>query len=210
MKWPPLLLLSLLQHPHPGKGDKGVVSKQTGQCCPPGQAPWSLPNGAAVPALGEHEWTSAALTAAGTGTNAPLCPLSHLPLLLLGPRSPRTMAPSMPRFTAGKGGGKARTRVGSCQEKGMQEGERLWRGEMGDGEIPGGLEERRWLRDVWEGGSSFLPPSPAEFPKEHANGLPWHSRKISSGSSHFLCLECLPPTLCPLGIREWRVLSPYP
>lgn len=37
MKWPPPVLLSLLQHPHPGKGDKGVVSKQTGQCAPLGR-----------------------------------------------------------------------------------------------------------------------------------------------------------------------------
>lgn len=37
MKWPPAVLLSLLQHPHPGKGDKGVVSKQTGQCAPLGR-----------------------------------------------------------------------------------------------------------------------------------------------------------------------------
>lgn len=78
----------------------------------------------------------------------------------------------------------------------MQEGERLWRGEMGDGEIPGGLEERRCsdggLGEVWEGGSSFLPPFPAELPKERAHGLPWHSRKISSGSSHFLCLGMSP------------------
>lgn len=46
------------------------------------------------------------------------------------------MAPSMPRFTAGKGGGKARTRVGSCQEKGMQEREN-GSGEGRWGEIPG-------------------------------------------------------------------------
>lgn len=104
--------------------------------CPPGQAPWSLPNGAAVPALGQHEWTSAALMAAGTGTNAPLCPLSHLPLL---PRSTRTMPPSMPRFTAGKGGGERPGQGwGAARRKGMQEGEQLWRGEMR--EIPEGAQ----------------------------------------------------------------------
>lgn len=112
--------------------------------CPPGQAPWTPPNGdacvgAAVPAILVHEWTSRALTAVGTHTNAPLCPLSHLPLLLLGPDARRTMALSMPRFTAGKGGGEARTRVESRKEKGLRRVRRDngsgREGTRGDGEI---------------------------------------------------------------------------
>lgn len=102
--------------------------------------------GAAVSAILAHELTSRALTAAGTHTNAPLCPLSHLPLLLLGPDARRTMALSKPRFTAGKGGGEARTRVGSRKEKGLGSGgiaalRGSGQGEMGAGEIWEGLEE---------------------------------------------------------------------
>ena len=85
------------------------------------------------------------MTAAGTHTNAPLCPLSHLPLLLLGPDAQRTMALSMPRFTAGKGGGEARTRVESWKEKGLRRVRRehsSGREAMrGDGETQEGLEE---------------------------------------------------------------------
>jgi len=132
-----------------------------GAMCPPGQAPWTPPNGdacvgAAVPAILEHEWTSRALTAAGTRTNAPLCPLSHLPLLLLGPDARRTMALSMPRFTAGKGGGEAGTWVERRKEKGLGRVPRdngLGReGTMGSGEVREGLEEEKVLRGGWQRG----------------------------------------------------------
>lgn len=104
--------------------------------CPPGRAPWTPPNGdacvgAAVSAILVHEWTSRALTAAGTHTNAPLCPLSHLPPLLLGPDAQRTMALSTLMFTAGKGGGEAETRVGSRKEKGPRALGGQWLGEEG-------------------------------------------------------------------------------
>lgn len=39
------------------------------------------------------------------------------------------------------------------------------------------------------------------FPTEHAHGPPWHSRIISSGSSHFLCLGTSPTNT--LSSWEW-------
>lgn len=140
--------------------------------------------GAAVSAILVHELTSRALTAAGTHTNAPLCPLSHLPLLLLGPDAQRTMALSKPRFTAGKGGGEARTRVGSRKEKGLGSvGTAALRGsgqgEMGAGEIWEGLEEG-------EGADRYL----VERPEGR-----WEDEEESSGGrmglTHLFCMEPL-------------------
>lgn len=88
----------------------------------------------------------------------------------------------------------------------MQEGERLW-GDGGNSRRIGGKQVLRG-REVWEGGSSFLPPFPVELPKEPAHGLPWHSRIISSGSSHFLCLGMSPTN--PLSSWEWGMEGVIP
>lgn len=139
-------------HPALGPGREiqalsgGSAVPQTNRAmCPPGRAPWTPPNGdtcvgAAVSAILVHEWTSRALTAARTRTNAPLCPLSHLPPLLLGPDAQKTMALSKPMFTAGKDGGEAETRVGSPRAVGEQ-----WLGKEGT------RAHRSWGHVGWAG-----------------------------------------------------------
>lgn len=138
------------RHPQSRQGDTGIIlwlcrSPNKQGNVPPGRAPWTPPNGdtcvsAAVSAILVHEWTSRALTAARTHTNTPLCPLSHLPPLLLGPDAQKTMALSKSMFTAGKARGEAETRVGSPRASGEQ-----WLGKEGT------RADRSWGHVGWAG-----------------------------------------------------------
>lgn len=94
------------------------------------------------------------------------------------------MALSKPRFTAGKGGGEARTRVGSRKEKGLGSGgiaalRGNGQGEMGAGEIWEGLEEG-------EGADRCLVERPEGRREEEEEGSGGRM-----GLTHLFCMEPL-------------------